>query len=239
MSARVSSTYQEDSFKSSFWLSLICHFILLFGATLKVLFFPSDIIEIPDSIRVDLVALPDKPSDVMPPMAESKKETSPIKPLEPVKEKPKVDTKKTQKKAIEKLKALSAIEKMKSEINNTKKSNDNTIPPPKVVKGNVISSGSDFQGLSRLRVNDFVSQLKSRVRENWLLPQWLSESNLKASVYVQIDSDGRLVKNNINVSSGNSVFDSSCLAAVENSAPFPPAPDEVSDNIILIRFPFD
>ncbi len=242
MSALVSDLFNndnDDSFKKSLWKSVICHSIIFFGTTLKILFFPGDIIEIPTSIRVDLVALPDKSLDTMPPAAEVTKEIPASKAIDTPKELTKVEIKKTQKNAIDKLKALTAIEKMKNEMNSKPKSNEDPVPAAKLIKGNVISSGSDFQGLSRLRVNDYVSQLKVRIQENWLLPEWLGESKLKASVFVQIDSNGRIIKNDINISSGNSVFDSSCLAAVENSAPFPPAPDEISNNIILIRFPFD
>ena len=242
-------TYNDDneSFKQFLIVSIVLHASLLIGISVKGFLLPGEIIEIPNSVRVDMVALPDKlPENIKvtppaPPTPVAKVE--PAKPTaQPEPAKPKQvslnTVKDTQKKALEKLQAMAALEKIKNEVN-AKNSKPAEAQPTPQFKGNIISSGNSFTGMSRLRVNEYLENLTLQVREHWVLPQWLSDANLKTAVVISIDARGYVIKKEVHTSSGNSIFDSSCLAAVSDSSPFPPPPDEVKEALIMIRFPFE
>lgn len=187
-----------------------------------------------------MVALPDKIPDIMTPEPVAPTPVVPApSPNKPVVPEKKVDLKASQKKALEKLQALSALEKIKKEVSESAKNQKQEAPQATpTYKGNIISSGNSFTGLSKLRVNDYLQNLTATVRNHWVLPQWLSSSNLKAAIVMSIDERGYVVKKEVHISSGNQVFDSSCLAAVEAASPLPPPPDEVRGASIMIRFPF-
>lgn len=247
--------HSKDSFQHFLLISLALHISLFVGVTLKTFFLPTRIIEVPSSVRIDIVALPDKPAEA--PSAPQAKPLPAAKPepLPKPKEAPKVPESKTslkqvknsQKKALEKLKALQSLEKIKSEVQSQSaidaaKAQEQALAQEQKTpqyKGNIISSGSSFTGLSRLRVNEYLENLTLSVREQWVLPQWLSGATLKAAVVIELDMRGQVVRKEIHTSSGNSVFDSSCLAAVTNASPFDPPPSEVEGALIMIRFPFE
>jgi colicin import membrane protein len=244
---------QEDSFRQFILISLILHFSFLIILTVKSFLLPSRIIEIQNSVRVDMVALPDKlPDNPVPapkaePKAEPKSEAKPEppkpKPQLKIKEaKPKPESlqsaKEAQKKALEKLKAMEAVEKLKDEVRSEEAAKKSAAKAAQY-KGNIISSGNSFTGMSKLRVNEYYDNLINRVREHWELPQWLSNANLKAAVVITIDDRGYLTKKEIHTSSGNNVFDQNCLSAVNAAAPFDPPPSEVKEALIMIRFPFE
>jgi TonB family protein len=57
-------------------------------------------------------------------------------------------------------------------------------------------------------------------------------------VYFQVIRSGRLVESRVESSSGILAFDNACVAAIEQSAPFPPLPREFREEIIGITVPF-
>jgi TonB family protein len=227
----------DEPLTTFIFISAILHISFFLLMAVKNVLLPSHIIEVPESIRVDVVALPDKIDDTPSPKAEN---SEPVALNQPTKPEPaKANLKDSQKKALEKLKALSAIEKFKEELKASPTPQKLKATPKPNYKGNVISSGNSFTGLTRLKANEYLSDLTTRVRERWVLPQWLSDANLKASVVMAIDGRGQIVRKEIAVSSGNSIFDSSCLAAVADAAPFAPPPEEFEDALFMIRFPFE
>ncbi|MEQ1666413.1 MAG: TonB family protein [Bdellovibrionales bacterium] len=228
------------SCKAFLIVSLVLHLSLVVVISLKNIIGSNNVIEIPKSIRVDMIALPDKlPEDVsISEPATAKPKPVVVSPkIEKISEK-KINLKESQKKALEKLNAMRALEKIEQEVQASNKT-AGKLAKPMTHKGNIISSGNSFSGISRLRVNDYLEELTTRVRENWVLPQWLSGATLKAAIVITIDERGYVVKKEIQTSSGNKVFDSSCLAAVVNASPFAAPPAEVQDAQIMIRFPFE
>lgn len=240
MGAAAVSLNRDDSFKNFLIASVLLHSSFFIFVTVKNFILPSDIIEVPQSIRVDMVALPDKMTDPTPPAptptVEVKKQPPP-EPAKPIEKKTNTQSlKDTQKKALEKLKAMQALDKIKNEV--AQKNETKTPTPAPQYKGNIISSGNSFTGLSKLRVSDYLLSLTSKVRDHWVLPQWLNNQNMKAAVLITLDDRGYVVKKEIYQSSGNSIFDSSCLAAVTDASPFVDPPEEVKGAQILVRFPF-
>jgi colicin import membrane protein len=241
---------QDDAFRQFLMISVILHLSFVVVTAVKGFLLPDRTLIIQNAVRVDMVALPDKLPESPAPSAAAptpKAEKSP-----PVKELPKETPKanlknmqETQKKALEKLRAMEALEKIKNEVAQKQKpaaagtNSPNTTPTVPQYKGNIISSGNSFTGMSRLRVNEYLEDLTARIRDHWVLPQWLSDAKLKAAVVIEVDARGHLIRKEIHTSSGNSVFDSSCLAAVVDASPFVNPPDEVKEALIMIRFPFE
>jgi colicin import membrane protein len=241
------------------------HALILVFVFLQAVFLPSDPIDLRQAIRVDVVGLPEKMTELPPPAAPDIKDSAPPAP-EPVKElppkpveappepkapqvqleKPKVkpkDLAKAQKAAMAKLKRRSALDKIKAEMaaSSKKKSTTAGKAAGQVVKGNEISKGDSLTGISKIQFDEYLSSIKSKVLSNWSVPQWLMEANLKASVVVLVDERGHVVKKTISRSSGNDIFDGQALEAVEKSSPFEPPPDRIrgvlSTSGIIFNFP--
>ncbi|GIL18194.1 MAG: hypothetical protein BroJett040_19450 [Oligoflexia bacterium] len=239
---------QKDEFWRSVVYSLGVHITLFFILTVKTVFFPGEPISYQAAVRVDLVALPDKMSPEekisqapAEPVKETPKEVTPPKPTPPpVKTDDTVNlgkTKDKQKAALDKLKAMSALEDINKQVEQERRSKT----PPKVYKGNQLSSGTELTGLSKLQHETYIAQVERHIKQNWAVPQWLAQKNLKAQVRVRFDERGNLLSNDIYRSSGNPSFDEIALETVQKSAPVPPPPEKfvriLSSEGILFGFP--
>jgi colicin import membrane protein len=227
---------QDDAFKKFLFVSIALHLSLAVVMLVRSLFSSDIALELQNAVRVDLVALPDK----MPEQMTTQQHETPAE--KPVNIEPKKDllkeAKETQKKALDKMKALDAIEKMKKEMNQAAaKPAAAPAAKPAQFKGNFITSGNSFTGISRLRVNEYYENLVAKINEHFIVPEWLNNADLKASVVIELDERGYVVKKNIQTSSGNSAFDSACLAAVTEASPFSQPPDEVRGVPMMFRFP--
>ena len=234
---------QDQSLKRFILYSAIGHGLLFGYGLLKPLLIPSDPLNIKSSIRVDLVALPEKeekkPAASPPkpaPKVETKKPAEPKAkpPTKPTPEKPKVDLKKskdTQVDALAKLKQLEALEKLKQQ------------EPEKEVeyKGNVVSEGSSLSGLSQLDFDRYLGAIEDKIRQEWDLPQWLKDSNYRAEATVLIDERGLVIHKQVTRPSGNDIFDDAVLSAIERAAPFPEPPSRLKSVLatrgVVFRFP--
>ncbi len=211
----------------------------LHGAILLIIFFravmiPSDPIDISNAIRVDMVDLPKKmaslpeeakvPEPIVTPKAELEKveATPPPKP-----EAPKMPTKKeiakAQDSAINKIKAMSAIDKIKNEVNKEKTAKAKAEP----VRGNHASAGNSLSGLEKLDFDRYFGDIKEKVNSNLSIPQWLAGADLRAQVLVLIDEQGYIIKRTVLKSSNNEIFDSKVIEALDKSSPLPPPPDRL------------
>jgi colicin import membrane protein len=234
----------QDSFESFLGVSVFAHIALVIVFSVKTHFFPTATIVIPSAIRVDIVGLPDKPTT---PAASAVPEKSAAsRPPTPVKTPPKkneaVDL--TQKKAFDRIKQLEALEKIKTEVK-TESVQRNAVDALKtnlpVFKGNQITSGNSFTGISGVVAQEYWDLVKQHLQTYWLLPEWLSKANLKASVVVMIDQNGRVQKSEIYKSSNNPSFDEAALTAVEAASPFPVPPERIratiGSNWMIFNFP--
>jgi TonB family protein len=230
-------------FRYYIFVSIALHVSVVLFHVIQVNLFPSEVIDLQDSIRVDMVAMPDLITEQVEP--EPTPEPLPVtEKKSPAIEKPKSNTKELQRAALEKIQAQTALEKIKQEVKARQDKPTAEKPPEPTVnkptyKGNVISSGNAFTGVARLRVNEYLLTLTRKVRAQFFVPEWMDDETLRASVVIELDRMGNLVKRTLTVSSGNSVFDSACLTAVENANPFPAPPSEAEGAQILLRFPFE
>ena len=137
-----------------------------------------------------------------------------------------------QKAALDKLKKLSALERIKQDVasDEQKKKQDKTKPPSTApIKGRVLSAGTRLTGLDKLQSDNYLAQLDAKVKNQWTLPQWLIDKPFKARVLVRIDETGRVIYKVISQSSGNKTYDEYALTAVEKASPFGKVPDKFID----------
>jgi periplasmic protein TonB len=89
-----------------------------------------------------------------------------------------------------------------------------------------IGDGNSTQAVAG---DEYFTQVYNAIRQNWSTPTGLINdaqlAGLSAEVRIQIDSDGSLRNASLNRSSGNNMFDESCMRAVRStgSVPAPPA----------------
>lgn len=257
-----------DRFSRNVAISLALHLGVVLLIFFRAVMVPTDTIDLRDSIRVDIVALPKKmdpsvqpgpppatvetPSKVQEPEKikelPKKVETTPVKTVAPTVAKPEATKKsleKTQSHAIDKIKAMSALDKIKQDLAKEKaaaaaakaKAESKTQP----VAGNQVNAGNSPTGLERIDYDRYMSELKGKVFEQFNLPPWLQELDLKAQILILIDERGYVIKRTLRVSSGNEIFDAKALEAIDNSSPFPPPPQRLKGLLatsgITFRFP--
>jgi colicin import membrane protein len=255
VSAAHESAHSQDPLNRNLAVSLGLHAAVVLVLVIKAIWIPSEEIMLRNAIRVDVVAMPDKIAPP-PPMPEAEKPAA-VKP-ETVKQPPKAETappkvstkkketatdvkkaEETQKKAMDRLKAMQALERVKSEV--TERKIDEKIAKAPTYKGNVVNQGDSLTGLDKIEFDRYLSGLENRIRANWQLPGWLSEAQLKAQVLVLIDASGQVLRRQVYRSSGNDVFDTHMLDAVDKSAPFPQPPSRLKDVLaskgIIFNFP--
>ncbi len=258
----ISVKTEDKYFKRGVTVSIAAHVALVFLMTVNLIFFKKPVLDLSQAIRVDMVGLPDKidrtqlPDKIQekseakpaPTKAEVKKEIAKLP--EKVKLAPKTDpavidlkkTKNKQKEALEKLKQLSAIDKIKQDIKTEDQQTKIHQDAAKAIaKGRVISAGTSITGLDKLEVNAYLQGLDQQVKQHWALPQWLINKPYKAQVHVKFDTNGQIISSQILQSSGQTAYDNYCLQAVNEAAPFPKVPEKFSEKFsvdgVVIGFP--
>lgn len=251
-------TWQDELLWRGVKRSLIAHGALSVVAVLSWVVFPSKPIVLNPSIRVDLVALPDvakkdlakfTPSefeDLDKKLTEAGKKAK--ESLEEIKkEEPKVpdepddtmamkEEKKTSKEKSKKESLKSAIDRIKAlqEIEeDVKKGSQKKL----VAKGNLISKGTDLEGEQTESVDNYGDKMRSRLRQHWDLPVWLSRQNMSAQVVVFLDAQGNVIHMVFRKGSGNDQFDDFVKKTIKNSEPFPPPPSEIVRAGVTLGFP--
>lgn len=233
----------NDDLKKWVVLSLSFHVVVFLTFIVRITFFPSsEPIQFQSSVRVDLVALPDKavtPSPATLPKPEVKtpiKETKVTEKIPPVdvKQPDTVDLKKKQKTAIERLKALQQLE---DEAKAEKPQQKKAAP----IKGNVLAAGSSIKGLNKLEYDTYIGDLDNHIKSNWVLPEWMTTAGLRARVLVKIDDNGVVKEKHLILSSNNAEYDAAVMDAVTRSSPFPVPPEKFVNIVgvdgIIFQFP--
>ncbi len=248
-----------DRLGREFWVSISLHLTILTAIFLRAVFVPDEAIQIRNSIRVEVVGLPQKqveppkldietPAEPEPVKAKEEvkpttpeptpKVKEPVKPKAPI-EAPKVQTKKStakdlakaQEQAMRQIRAQQALDSVKSEVSKKRSP----------VVGNQLADGNSLKGLDSIEYNRYFGQLEVAVKNNWRVPQWLADANLSAQILVKIDERGYVIERIIVKSSRNEVFDAQMITAVDESSPLPPPPSRLqgllSSKGVVFRFP--
>lgn len=160
-------------------------------------------------------------------------------------------TKAKQKSALDKLKSISSVDKksaldkirnqVREETYEKAKAESLQRQQQALIKGRVISAGTSLTGIDRLQSDSYLAQLDARIKANWSLPQWLMNRPYKTRVLVKFSKDGRIISQNIILSSGNPSYDEYCLQAIKEAEPFPPVPEKFTEKYsadgIVVGFP--
>lgn len=243
-----------------FYISLIAHASLILFMIIKVSLFTKPEINLSEAIRVDMVGLPEKynpaekstdlPEKIEKPaervVEEKKEEVKPEPKVEAKPEpkaKPEPDTvkldkaKQKQKSAFEKLKKLSAIDKIRDQVQKEKTAAEMA----KILKGRMIAKGTAITGLDKIQSENYLVQLDALIKSKWQLPQWLIGKPLKTKVLVKIEPDGRVRDKKVVQTSGSPTYDEYCLQAIDKATPFPKVPEKFtevfSEDGVLFGFP--
>ncbi|MGJ8505953.1 TonB family protein, partial [Glaesserella parasuis] len=83
----------------------------------------------------------------------------------------------------------------------------------------------------------FMADLERRIKKNWLPPRG-SESR-KVMLLFYIARDGRVVRIDTKVSSGDADADRAAIEAVRAAAPFQAFPPQVKEEVLPVEFSFD
>lgn len=244
----------HDRFSVFIAYSVAVHFAVFGMVFIQANLFPSQPVEIQRAIRVDVVALPDivrspppAPAPPAPKVNIPKPTPKPQPKPEPPKPKPKPkptpkpeprpdprQRQETQRQALERMAAMQAIDNLRQEERGRPAEDD-------LVRGNIINEGNSLTGLDRIEFERYFGEIESQLRQNWNLPRWLADANLRASALVAIDERGFVVRKEIMRSSGNEVFDSHVVNAIDLSSPFPAPPARLRSMLrsggIVFNFP--
>lgn len=263
-----STPQQDDKLSRAIGYSVAFHAALLVAFAVRVVFFPSEPMMLESAIRVDMVALPDKgqqnvlpaPAPEPPKQAEASKpveqpKPEPVKPAQPKPapvqvakqpDGPTVNLKKTKKEQEAALKRLEALERLEKSMKPEKAAASGAPSGAKTasaqaqpIRGNEISHGSSLKGIARLDHENYVQTVTAHVKNHWNLPRWLANANLRAVVKVFVDSNGYVVKKQIVLSSQNETFDGRVMAAIDSSAPFPPPPENLVNQLSVYGMNLD
>ncbi len=246
--------FHDDAFTKWLTISVVTHlsFVLVFA--LKSFIFPSKTIVIQNAIRVDMIGLPEKIEEPKPaPVVKAPEKPEPKpEPKKEVKAKPKpkpepkkkvVDLKsekQDQAAAMEKLKQLSAIDKIK-QAQAEEPPPAQTVPNLPQYKGNQVLAGNSFSGVAGISAQDYFSEAKAHIQRFWSLPEWLQNTQLRASVVVKLNEQGVVERAEISESSGETAFDDAALSAVQSASPFPVPPESIRATIlnswVIFNFP--
>lgn len=247
----------KDDFKIALIASALLHLIIASIFLVKILFFSKPLIDLSQAISVSVSELgpsqrlPEKRAEPAEEKPAEVKEDAPTKPetlkSEPLPKKIKTPevkdevnlakNKKTQKKAMDKLKRLSALDKIKQDVT----SEASKATAKKAAKPYVVSAGSELGGLDKIEATEYLQSLDASIKQFWQLPQWLMNKNLRAQVLVKFNTAGQLISTKVLTSSGNSTYDNYCLQAINKAAPFPKVPAKFSEKFsidgLVVGFP--
>ncbi len=87
-------------------------------------------------------------------------------------------------------------------------------------------------------LDEYIKLIEERVRENWLIPSNLRDSQGSTTIIFYITKDGQSLGTRVDVSSGNNSLDLAALSAVLKSNPFPPLPRDFPADRVGARFVF-
>jgi TonB family protein len=109
------------------------------------------------------------------------------------------------------------------------------------IKGNQTNQGTSSTGELQATMNAYAGHIRERLRQNWGLPAFLQDKGLRAVVRMYIDDSGKILRYNFTAVSGNEAFDSYVRAAVKDSSPFAPPPEEMAKGLrnsgLEVQFP--
>ena len=237
----------DERLTFSIYVSVAFHLAVVAVLTVRAVLYPSEPLQLINSIRVDMVDLPDK-SAKLPPIEEPPAQAQPpkkpelpqpqppaqrptvdVKPVAPKPDVPKFNPNKSKRDQDAALKRLEALERLerKSQPESTKQAVAQAAQPQPIVKGNEISTGSALKGIARLEQQSYIQKIDQIIKRHWILPQWMANASLSSRIRLYIDSQGRVTKREFSRSSKNPLFDERVTRAIDSAGKLPPPPSNL------------
>lgn len=254
----------SDDFKSSFMLAMALHIFLLMIAfiTARVLGVgtgaDNSAVEILSaSVRVDVVGMPkftieelrqmELPTDAPPEKPSQAQATQVEEAQDVVKPDDLVIPDSKPKKSLTSFLENYSSQKVKPAAKEKKGDKSGKVAglDSLIIEGNRLSKGTALVG-NNSDIADpvyvgYVNTIPEKVRQNWRVPGFLKQQNLKCKIQFWIGPRGEILKTTIIESSGSSDYDSIALEAVKASSPFAPPPLEAAPRLgsrgLILAFP--
>jgi len=83
---------------------------------------------------------------------------------------------------------------------------------------------NDDQEISENQISElsyYARQITDQTKRNWKLPSYLTNEDITTQIEIKINSEGILIYKEILSSSGNELYDSFVLKAIERASPYP------------------
>lgn len=223
--------------RQDFLLSVLIHLVVVMAMVAAAPFKPQVRTDLGDVIKVNLASFPTslQSSPTLPSLGAGIMEDEPIAAiLEPatVKKAKPIDKPKPKPKKKE--------TKPKPQAKTTDSTKAGSPVGQKDVSDN-LGAGSRFGGASIDNASfDYpywFVQAFSKIERNWSNPVYANQP-LACIIYFQVIRSGRIIKIEIEQSSGFDAYDRACERAVKMAEPLPPLPKEFTDEIIGIHLEF-
>lgn len=137
-----------------------------------------------------------------------------------------------QNQALDKLSAIEKIEEIKKELEEPEYTG------AKISKGN---AQEGTEGEVDFEMLQYFTSLRAHINMYWSLPQELADKNLRAEIYTEINSEGKILKGSIMKSSGNEDFDARVLEVIYRASPLPKPPTKKIEKLlskgVVLKFP--
>ncbi len=99
--------------------------------------------------------------------------------------------------------------------------------------------GAKVEGFQALGYNYYLQQMLERIGENWAESYLGAPDRLRATVQFVVERDGRLTEVKLEKSSGDVLYDESCVRAVIITRKLPPLPEEFTAPRLKIHLEFE
>jgi TonB family protein len=225
--------------RQDFIVSLILHTVIVAIMAISSPFKPRVSSDLGDVINVHLAALPApkvetpiiKPATIPRAMTASE-EIAVVPAMETIATPKKIELKKPEKKKIED-KTYQPADKGAKDQAGLK---DTTTDVSENIGANSKLGGASVDNAS-FNYPYWYMQSFPKIERNWTNPVFANRP-LKCVVYFQVIRSGRIIKSEIEQSSGVATYDRACLRAITLSEPLPPLPKEFIEEILGIHLEF-
>lgn len=204
----------------------LCIFLFLFFSPKM---FQSQSIEIKESIRVDMIGLPDIQRPQAPSQRKAKKEVKKPAPPKPKLKELKPQAKPKKPPAEKKIKKA---EKPKPDPKQTKTAQSQAIAnlreEKRLYKGEQLSKGDSQTGeVNALLISAYSARIRSHINRNWNIPQFLADKDFRATIVIYINKLGQVTRIELEKTSGDESFDQIVIETIRMSSPLPEPPSEL------------
>jgi periplasmic protein TonB len=107
--------------------------------------------------------------------------------------------------------------------------------------GGVPGIGTADDGTNSAVLSDYIRSIRARINRNKQYPPAAAKDGVEGTVTVSflLGRNGTVLFREIAVGSGHPALDEAALAAIRDSSPFPPFPDSLHRETLLLRLPIN